>query len=60
MELIARARAELAQLGIPASLDDPTTNDVPLSIKIEGGSVRTDFDPTTPLARGVVVDIANI
>ena len=60
MELIEIARAELAQLGIPVTRDDPTTNDVPLSIKMEGGSVRTDFDPTTPLARGVVVDIANI
>jgi hypothetical protein len=55
-----RALAELAQLGIPVTRDDPTTNDVPLSIKMEGGSVRTDFDAFTPLASGIVIDIANI
>ena len=27
---------------------------------MEGGSVRTDFDPSTPLATGVVVDITDI
>ena len=60
MELIEKALGELRQLGIPVTRDDPTTNDVPFSIKMEGGSVRTDFDPTTSLARGGVVDIANI
>ena len=60
MELIEKALADLHQLGIPVTRDDPTTNDVPLSIKMEGGSVQTDFDPSTPLATGVVIDIANI
>lgn len=55
-----KALAELAQLGIPVTRDDPTTNDVPLSIKMKGGSVRKDFDPSTPLATGIVIDIANI
>ena len=58
--MIEKALAELHQLGIPVTRDDPTTNDVPLSIKMEGGSVRTDFDLSTPLATGVVVDIADI
>ncbi|MCF6334252.1 MAG: hypothetical protein L3J12_00740 [Spirochaetales bacterium] len=59
MELREKALAELRQLGIPVTRDDPTTNDVPLSVKMEGGSIRTDFDPATPLARGVVVDLSN-
>ena len=54
-----RAHDELAQLGIPVTPDDPTKRDVSLSIKMEGGSIRTDFDPSTPLARGYVVDIAD-
>ncbi|MCK4543513.1 MAG: hypothetical protein KAU17_14880 [Spirochaetales bacterium] len=53
-----RAHAELAQLGIPVTRYDPTTNDVPLAIKMEGGKIRTDFDPTTPLAQGRVIDIS--
>jgi len=60
VELIEKALAELRQLGIPVTRDDPTTNDVPLSVKMEGGSIRTDFDPSTPLASGVVVDIADM
>ena len=60
MELIEKALAELHQLGIPVTRDDPTTNDVPLSIKMEGGSVRTDFDSSTPLATGIVIDISNL
>jgi len=60
VELKEKALAELHQLGIPVTRDDPTTNDVPLSTKMEGGSVRTDFDPSTPLATGAVIDIANI
>lgn len=59
MELRDRALSELAQLGIPVTKDDPTTNDVPLSIKMEGGRVRTDFDPSTPLAMGIVIDLSN-
>ncbi len=55
MELREKALAELRQLGIPVTRDDPTTNDVPLSVKMEGGSIRTDFDPATPLARGGAV-----
>jgi hypothetical protein len=45
-------------LGIPVTRYDPTTNDVPLAIKMEGGKIRTDFDPTTPLAQGRVIDIS--
>ncbi|RKX83630.1 MAG: hypothetical protein DRP58_08440 [Spirochaetes bacterium] len=60
MELIEKALAELHQLGIPVTRDDPTTNDIPLSIKMEGGSVRTDFDSSTPLATGIVIDISNL
>lgn len=48
-----KALDELAQLGIPVKRDDPTTSDVPLSIKMEGGSIRTNFDPSTPLAQGL-------
>ncbi len=59
MELIDKALAELIQLGISVNRDDPTVSDVPLSVKMEGGIIRSDFNPTTPLARGVVVDIAN-
>ena len=55
-----KALEELAQLGIPVTRDDPTTSDVPLSVKMEGGSVRTGFDPSTPLAKGDVIDISNI
>ncbi|MCK4515453.1 MAG: hypothetical protein KAU31_09360, partial [Spirochaetaceae bacterium] len=55
-----KALAELAHLGIPVIRYDPTTSDVPLPLKIEGGSVRTDFDPATPLARGHVVDVSDI
>ena len=51
---------ELALLGIPVTRHDPTTNDVPFSVKMEGGSIRTDFNPSTPLARGEVVDISNL
>ena len=54
-----KALDELAQLGIPVTRDDPTKSDVPLYIKMEGGSIRTDFDPSTPLARGYVVDITD-
>ena len=60
MELIVKALAELYQLGIPVTRDDPTTNDVPLSIKMEGGIVRTDFDPFTPLSKGLVLDISDV
>jgi len=60
VELIEKALAELHQLGIPVTRDDPTTNDIPLSIKMEGGSVRTDFDSSTPLATGIVIDISNL
>lgn len=60
MELVEKALSELDQLGIPVTRDDPTTNDVPLSVKMEGGVVRTDFDPSTPLASGIVVDIPDI
>lgn len=55
-----KALKELTQLGISVTRYDPTTNDVPFSIKMEGGSVRTDFNPSTPLAKGHVVDISNI
>ena len=55
-----RAHAELEQLGIPVTRYDPTTSEVPLYLKLEGGRVRTDFDPFTPLARGDVVDIAGL
>ncbi|MBN4081071.1 hypothetical protein JYT44_01770 [Caldithrix abyssi] len=55
-----RAHAELEQLGIPVTRYDPTTSDVPLFLKLEGGRIRTDFDPFTPLARGEVVDIAGL
>ena len=55
-----RSLAELKQLGISVSRFDPTTSDVPLSVKMEGGSIRTDFNPATPLAKGVVVDISDI
>ncbi|MEE9168086.1 MAG: hypothetical protein V3U24_11595 [Candidatus Neomarinimicrobiota bacterium] len=55
-----RAHAELEQLGIPVNRYDPTTNDVPLLLKLEGGRIRTDFDPFTPLARGEVIDIAGL
>jgi len=55
-----RSLEELAGLGISVSRYDPTTNDVPLSIKIEGGRVRTDFNPSTPLARGEVINISNL
>lgn len=60
MELVEKALSELDQLGIPVTRDDPTTNDVPLSVKMEGGVVRTDFDSSTPLASGIVVDIPDI
>lgn len=52
-----RAHAELEQLGIPVTRYDPTTSDVPLFLKLEGGRIRTDFDPYTPLAKGEVIDI---
>jgi len=55
-----RSLEELSGLGIAVSRYDPTTNDVPLSIKIEGGRVRTVFNPSTPLARGDMVDISNL
>ncbi len=55
-----RAHAELEQLGIPVTRYDPTTSDVPLYLKLEGGRIRTDFDPFTPLARGEVVDISGL
>lgn len=55
-----RSLEELSGLGISVSRDDPTTSDVPLSIKLEGGRVRTDFNPSTPLARGKVVDLSNL
>ena len=55
-----RAHAELEQLGIPVTRYDPTTSDVPLYLKLEGGRVRTDFNPFTPLARGEVIDIAGL
>ena len=55
-----RAHAELEQLGISVTRYDPTTSDVPLYLKLEGGRVRTDFNPFTPLARGEVTDIAGL
>ena len=55
-----RAYAELNQLGIPVTRYDPTTSDVPLYLKLEGGRIRTDFDPFTPLARGEVINIAGL
>ena len=55
-----RAHAELDRLGISVTKYDPTTSDVPLFIKLEGGRIRTDFDPFTPLARGKVIDIAGL
>ena len=55
-----RAHAELEQLGIPVTRYDPTTSDVPLYLKLEGGRIRTDFNPFTPLARGEVIDIAGL
>ena len=55
-----RAHAELEQLGIPVTKYDPTTSDVPLYLKLEGGRIRTDFDPFTLLARGEVTNIAGL
>ena len=55
-----RAHAELNLLGISVTKYDPTTSDVPLFMKLEGGRIRTDFDPFTPLARGEVIDIAGL
>jgi hypothetical protein len=55
-----RAHAELEQLGIQVTRYDPTTSDVPLFLKLEGGRIRTDFDPFTPLARGEVIDISGL
>jgi len=54
------ALIDLSLLGITTSRLNPTTSDVPLSIKIKGGPVREDFDPFTPLACGNVIDIANM
>lgn len=59
MELRDKALLELTQLGIPVTRDDPTTSDIPLSIKMEGGVTRTDFNPASAFAMGVVVDISN-
>jgi len=55
-----RAHAELEQLGIPVTRYDPTTSDVPLYLKLEGGRIRTDLDSFTPLARGEVIDISGL
>jgi len=55
-----KSMEELTRLGIPVTRHDPTTNDVPFSVKMEGGSVRTDFNPFTLLARGEVINIAEI
>ena len=55
-----RAHAELEQLGIPVTRYDPTTSDVPLYLKLEGGRIRTDFDSFTPLAKGEVIDISGL
>ena len=55
-----RAYADLDQLGIPVTRYDPTTSDVPLYLKLEGGRIRTDLDSFTPLARGEVIDISGL
>ena len=54
-----KAHADLARLGIPVTRYDPTTSDVPLSLKMKGGRVWTDFNPHTPLAKGEVIDISD-